>query len=76
MNTEQGLPIGPVPTSTAVGHADTPDGKRVILQCITPTGLACYFLSVEHVDSLVSQLQEARQQAATGLVVVPSLDAL
>lgn len=65
--------LAPVPTVTNVAHVDTPSGAFVILQVVTPVGLAGYFLSPAHARTLAQQLHQFAAAAASGLQIVGNL---
>lgn len=70
------LQFMPAPVSTNTAVADTPDGKRVVLQVQIPSGVFAFFLTPEHAEALIEQFTLALVEAKSSLVIardVPKL---
>lgn len=65
-------PLAPLPLAVEVGVATFPDRTMVALTCMTPQGLARYFLDVDVAERLASNLSRAAVRARSGLVVAGS----
>lgn len=61
--------FSPLPVTTGTAVAQTPEGPRVVLQTLTPGANSVYFLSVEHTEHLITELQAAVLQARSGIVI-------
>lgn len=59
------LMVGPVPTSTNVGHTETEKGTMVLLSFTTPQGVNCFFVTPDDARDLAAQLTAH----ATGIVL-------
>ena len=63
------MQVGPLPVTTAVSQANTPDGMLVVLQVQTPQGISVFFLSPAHATTLAGQLESTGGAAGAGLIV-------
>lgn len=64
--------LAPLPLTAEVGVATFPDRRMVALTCMTPLGLARYFLDVDVAERLAANLSRAAVRARSGLVVASS----
>jgi hypothetical protein len=59
----------PVNMTVNVRTVDTTNGKRVVLEVFTPTGLAVYFLTPESARSIGETLSRESVSASSGLTI-------
>lgn len=60
---------GPVPTEISVGQAVVQGNPVVVLQVVTPIGVAMYFLNADAAVQVGQQLARAGGAAGAGIVV-------
>ena len=60
------VPVGPIPTSVALGIAEAPGGRYVVMTFNTPTGQAHYFVDADSAKALADGLKIAIIGANTG----------
>lgn len=61
--------VQPVPVDWALVAADTPSGRKVVLQLMSPTGVQFYFFPTAQAKELGDALTQA---AGAGIIVVPA----